>query len=67
MKIITPPDWPTSATSPLAYPSSGQLPVGQLASGNAAAAWKNRCSERRDRINAQNMQIALAKLESMKK
>lgn len=49
----------TNATSPLAYPST-QLPVGQLANGNSAA-WKNRCSERRDRINAQNMQIALEK------
>lgn len=52
----------TNATSPLAYPST-QLPVGQLSNGagNSGAAWKNRCSERRDRINAQNMQIALEK------
>lgn len=40
-----------------------QLPAGQLSIANAAnsTAWKNRCSERRDRINAQNMQIALEK------
>jgi serine/threonine-protein kinase MRCK len=31
------------------------------ATNTATTAWKNRCSERRDRINAQNMQIALEK------
>ena len=42
--------------------------VGQLALANAAsingtntAGWKNRCSEKRDRINVQNMQLALDK------
>ena len=43
--------------------SGGQLPAGQLSitHGSNSTAWKNRCSERRDRINAQNMQIALEK------
>jgi len=43
-------------------PGGSQLPAGQLTNVSAnSAVWKNRCSERRDRINAQNMQIALEK------
>lgn len=49
----------TSQSLMLLPPS--QLPAGQLTNASNSAAWKNRCSERRERINAQNMQIALEK------
>jgi len=40
-------------------PGGSHLPAGQLT--NSSAVWKDRYSERRELINAQNMQIALEK------
>lgn len=49
----------TSSTNPSALLNNPN--VQHSINGPNSAAWKNRCSEKRDRINAQNMQIALEK------
>ena len=63
-KLIEEVDSLRSQTAAATSTSANMLPITSATSANSTNgpnAWKNRCSEKRDRINAQNMQIALEK------